>query len=680
LKSGFKGGCLLLVAGCWLVSAQLGFGLQQGSQNVTQTGANDQKKATPAGADTPQSVTTTDTNAGQEPQAPHGTVLFEKSVPPVQDTKPEDEGPKLQERKAAEGVATAAAAVNSDVKVEVSDAERTALTFVAYDLDAHLVPARSEMVMRAKFSVRNDGAEPLARVVVQVSSALTWESFALDGEKLTFVQHLLDTDADHTGQAREAVVTLPQPLAVGATVSLVAFYSGEIKLSSGRLERIGAPVTQATTADWDVISAEGTWLRGFGSVLWYPVASPAVFLGDGAKLFQAVGQTKLRQSEATIRLRLTVEYVGETPKLAYFCGRMEPMVAVSENEDVAAASAPGIASVEFPLRALGFRVPSLFVTNDALKMADGVGSIAVVTEHDDALARFGATAGQIQPLMTEWIGESPLGPLNILDHEGQPFEDGALLVAPMTAMDTAAVATGLVHSLTHAWFSSSHVWLNEGMAQFMSYLWVERTQGRDAAIAQMQEAAVALALVEPAAGKGGGQSLIAASDEVYYRTKAAAVLWMLRSIAGEDALKQALHTYVREGKKDGDAKEFQRVLEQTSHKDLGWFFEDWVYRDRGLPDLSIANVSPRELEAKDGRGGWLVAVEVHNAGDAAVEVPVTVRSGTLTATERIRVLGGASSSTRILFEGEPTEVVLNDGSVPEVGQSLHVVKLKAPKS
>ena len=660
------------------------------TQNVTSSGTNvprdenSPQTLTPTGTDGQKSVTTDGTNAPQEPQAPHGTVLFEKSVPPVEDTKPEDEGPKLQERKPAESgtsSASSSAAADSDVKVEVSDAERTALTFVAYDLDAHLVPARSEMVMRAKFSVRNDGPEPLKRVVVQVSSALTWESFVLDGgEKLTFVQQLLDTDADHTGQAREAVVTLPQPLAPGATVSLVAFYSGEIKLSSGRLERIGAPVTQATTADWDVISAEGTWLRGFGSVLWYPVASPAVFLGDGAKLFRAVGQMKLRQSEATIRLRLTVEYVGETPKLAYFCGRMEPMVAVSENQDVAAASAPGIASVEFPVRALGFRVPSLFVTNDALKMADGVGSIAVVTEQDDALARYGATAGQIQPLMTEWIGDSPMGPLNILDHPGrQAFEDEALLVMPMTATDTAAISTALVHSLTHAWFNSSHVWLNEGMAQFMSYLWVERTQGRDAAIAQMQEAALALALVEPADGKVSGQSLIAASDEVYYRTKAAAVLWMLRSVAGEDALKQALHLYARDGKKDGDAKEFQRVLEQTSHKDLGWFFEDWVYRDRGLPDLSIANVSPRELEAKDGRGGWLVAVEVHNAGDAAVEVPVTVRSGTLTATERIRVLGGASTSTRILFEGEPTEVVLNDGSVPEVGQSLHVVKLRAAK-
>ena len=120
-------------------------------QNVTQTGANDQKKVG-AGADASKDVTSTDTNASQ---TPHGTVLFERSLPPVEEAKPEDGAPavpKLQERKVPE-----VAAADVDVKVEVSDAERSALTFVAYDLDAHLVPARSEMVMRATFSVRNDG-------------------------------------------------------------------------------------------------------------------------------------------------------------------------------------------------------------------------------------------------------------------------------------------------------------------------------------------------------------------------------------------------------------------------------------------------------------------------------------------------------------------------------------------
>jgi aminopeptidase N len=153
-------------------------------------------------------------------------------------------------------------------------------------------------------------------------------------------------------------------------------------------------------------------------------------------------------------------------------------------------------------------------------------------------------------------------------------------------------------------------------------------------------------------------------------------LWMLRSVVGDAPLKAALQNYRKSGKRDEDAKEFQRVLEATSHKDLGWFFADWVYQDKGLPDLSIVSVSPRELTAKDGRGGFLVAVEVRNDGDAVAEVPVTVRaegkSGALTATERLRIAGRSSSSTRILFEGTPAEVVVNDGSVPEVGNSVHV--------
>ncbi len=112
--------------------------------------------------------------------------------------------------------------------------------------------------------------------------------------------------------------------------------------------------------------------------------------------------------------------------------------------------------------------------------------------------------------------------------------------------------------------------------------------------------------------------------------------------------------------------------------DLGWFFDDWVYRDRGLPDLSIVNVTPRALDKIGDKGaGWLVAVEVRNDGDAAAEVPVTVRSGTLTTTQQLRVPGRSSASTRIVFEGTPTEVLVNDGTVPEVSTSVHTKQIVA---
>jgi aminopeptidase N len=217
----------------------------------------------------------------------------------------------------------------------------------------------------------------------------------------------------------------------------------------------------------------------------------------------------------------------------------------------------------------------------------------------------------------------------------------------------------------------------------MSLLWIEQSQGRDAALDQLHEQVNTLALAEPDLSKSvdpdhAGQSLIQAHDEIYYRTKATAVLWMLRSITGDDALKQALQLYRHSGKREEDPKEFQRILEQTSKQDLRWFFDDWVYRDRGLPDLSIASVTPRQLPAQGNKdASWLIAVEVRNDGDAIADVPVIIHSGALSASGRVRVPGHSTASTRIVFEGTPTEVIVNDGTVPELTATTHTKQVVA---
>src|SRR5439155_24251644 len=129
---------------------------------------------------------------------------------------------------------------------------------------------------------------------------------------------------------------------------------------------------------------------------------------------------------------------------------------------------------------LGFRVPSLFVPDGALRRTDSA-ALSVLTDDDAALTRYGAAETEVQPLLVEWLGDAPQRTLTILDHAGQPFEDRALLVAPMTGAEPAAVAGVLAHSLGHAWLGSSHVWLDEGVAQLMGWRWVERTRGREAA-------------------------------------------------------------------------------------------------------------------------------------------------------------------------------------------------------
>jgi hypothetical protein len=657
------------------------------------------------------------------PVTPGGTVIFSRQQPldPDAPEAPLAVAPKPPETEV----------LKEDDPLKVTDTERDALTFTAYDLDVHLTPASAAISVRAGLTVRNDSLAPLGRLVFQISSSLHWDAFstisASGSLRLDYKARRDATDADHTGWAQEAVVTLPQPLAPGASITLTALYSGAIAPSADRLERIGAPADQAAAADWDAIAAGGTALRGFADVLWYPVAASPVFLGDGAKLFQAAGRARLREAAATVRLRLAVEYVGDPPDAAFFSGRREHLAALSDNTNLPVAEAPGIATAVFDAQPLGFRSLSLFVTDHAPSQVNpsasqtDAGLIAAVTDHYDALPSYSAAAALVEPLLTAWLGARPLTPLNLIDHPGQPFEDDALLVRPMQIEDADKLAPSLAHSLTHAWIHSSHAWIDEGVAQFAGLLWTERSIGRPAALDVLQEAARTLALAEPPPSdpnsadnsanpstsssssnpaasnppEAAGQSLVDATSDVYYRTKAAAVWWMLRDLTGDVPLQQALQAYRLDPKLDSDPAGFELTLEKFAHKDLRWFFSDWVYRDRGLPDLTIVNVTPRQLEAHNGLpAGWLVAIDVRNDGDAVADVPVTVRSNAghalghnvvpgssgsaATETQRLRIPAHSSVSRRIVFAGVPDEVQVNDGGVPETRTSIHTRQLVLP--
>jgi hypothetical protein len=639
---------------------------------------------------------------------PHGEVLFEShGDPPI---TPED---------------STARAMTAAVP-DLPEAARSALAITAYDLDARITPSVSLLTMRARLTLRNTSAEPLPRIALQISSSLTWESITLltpaPATKLPLAQHLLDTDADHTGKVSEAILTLPQPLAPGASITLDTLYSGPITTDSTRLERIGATAGQAFDTDWDAIgnsesssdadtasasTAVTTALRGFGNVLWYPVSAPPLFLGDGAKLFQAVAAARLASAATTIHLRLAVEYHGDPPTAAYFCGRRQPFFAIPDDPNLPIAAGAGIATADFPTDSLGFRLPSLFLierpetliaplplpestsasTPAPESTPTGPPLLAVVTDNDAPLPLLAASAQSIAPLLQQWLGTHPLTALTLLDHPGQPFQDGPLLVAPAASLATASSAPALVHSLTHAWVQTGQPWFDEGLPAFMGLLWTEQQQGREAAVAQLNDLLQPVTLAEPALTATdtttNGQPLISASDDLFYRRKAAAVWWMLRSIAGDEpfiaALDQWLTQPISHDSPSQQASAFEHLLEKTSNKDLTWFFADWVLRDRGLPDLTIAAVEPRQLPAGAGHNsGWLVAVTLRNDGAAAAEVPLTIYSGAFNTTKRLRIPGFSTITDRIVVTAPPTQVTLNDGTTPEVRTSLHTESIIIP--
>ncbi len=578
------------------------------------------------------------------------------------------------------------------------------VTFTSYGLDVHLRPAEQQIAVRALITVRNDGKAPLVWFPLQLSSSLHWERIRAEGKELSFRMDTLNSDADHTGQLHEAFVAPAQPLAPGQSLELDVSYSGLITAGSQRLLSIGAPQETALRSDWDQISPAFTGLRGFGNVVWYPVSSDPVLLGDGARLFDEISKQKQRLTGARFHLRLTVEFPhGQAPTVALVNGHSVPLTVTEAAASLdLSQEVAGVATADSGSSTLGFEAPCLFVATRTPH--PGANLTAWTLPENDLAVQFWTTAATaVTPFLQGWLGQQPRSPLTLLDlpePQDAPFESGSLLAAPLhepDAKDPPAALNGiLVHALTHAWMTTPigpppPVWLNEGLATFMGSLWVENQHGREAALGTLEANRAALALAEPESpGQSSGQPLAQAFSPVYYRTKAAYVLWMLRDLAGDTALSAVLRAYdpVRDvqwnlnsaaNSSAGNAAKvgyFESSLTDSGYKnDLSWFFSDWVDADKGLPDLSIKGVFPAAASA----GNWLVAVHIANTGYAAAEVPVTVRAGSgsdaTSVTQRVRIPARGEQVPRILIQGKPASVQVNDGGVPETQASVHLTQL-----
>jgi hypothetical protein len=590
-----------------------------------------------------------------------------QQAPPAADVPAGHPGTVIFSRSVEDSTAPAKAAAPT-AEARATDAERQAITFLTYDLDVHLQPKDHAMAVRARVLLRNDSGSPLSRLALQISSSLQWTGVRVGGDPAPFSQQVVNSDIDHTGALREAVIPLARPLGPQQTLSLDLTYEGTAALSAKRLERIGTPSDVAEASDWDRVSDDFVGLRGFGNVAWYPVASVPVALGDGAKFFTEAAAERQRQSQATVTMRVTEEFFGEAPNLAVLDGEV---LAVTPTSLPAAAGVPGIVTCALPPAKLGLASPSLFLLTRTAREGNGVKVFARTEDVANAQAYLSA-ASIVAPMINRWLGTEPRGALNIVDlpeGEDAPFEDGEVLFANVRATEPGKLSDVLIHSLTHLYFRSSYAWLQEGVPSFMGSLWLEQSHGRDVAIQQMDNTRGALSLAEPGEASSAGmdpQALLVARDPVYYRTKATYVLWMLRDLAGDNALAHALRAY--QPGSDTAGTGFEQVLEQTSGKDLKWFFDDWVYNDRGLPDLSIAGVFPNKASVA---GSYIVAVDIANSGTVEVQVPVSVSSGTATVTEKLRIPAKSRVSHRFVLQGQPEEVAVNDGTVPEVEASVH---------
>ena len=105
-------------------------------------------------------------------------------------------------------------------------------------------------------TVRNASENPLPRIALQISSTLTWESVSVQGSALprraTSARY---GRRPHGPRARVDPYAAEAACAGRERLTLDAFYSGTIAANGERLERLGAPSSQALETDWDAITS-----------------------------------------------------------------------------------------------------------------------------------------------------------------------------------------------------------------------------------------------------------------------------------------------------------------------------------------------------------------------------------------------------------------------------------------
>jgi hypothetical protein len=552
--------------------------------------------------------------------------------------------------------------------------DREAFTVTNYDLDVQIEPEQHRLGVRGKITLRNDSQSPQKIAVLQISSSLDWRSVSLssaaENKPVQFLTQTYTSDIDHTGALSEAIVSLPQAVAPKATVELEIAYEGVIVLDATRLTRIGTPDAAAESTDWDQIDTSFTAVRGAGYVAWYPIATEVANLSEGNSLFEVLARWKAREAGAKM------EFAIQNPQFLTDATRSMMLCSGKMLQGVTREGTAKIPFAKCTYPELGLTVPSFAIASYGVVDRPSITVYSLQT-HAAAAEAYADAVEKTVPLITEWFGalREKAQTADLPDPQDAPFESGSLLFTPLANNYSKLAGLSAAHQLTHAAFYSPRPWINEGLAHFAQALYLEQQKNRQAALDYMGLHRAAFGQVEPTTGVPRSEdevnrSLVNTTSEELYRSKAMCVWWMLRDMVGDAALKKAIAAYRPE--QDKEPSYMPRLIAAQTQRDLEWFFDDWVYRDRGLPDFKVESAFPRKTMTDS----FMVTVTVENLGTAGGEVPVIVKFAGGEVVRRLEVRAKSKATIRVETAAAPREIVVNDGSVPESDMTNNVIRLE----
>jgi len=181
----------------------------------------------------------------------------------------------------------------------------------------------------------------------------------------------------------------------------------------------------------------------------------------------------------------------------------------------------------------------------------------------------------------------------------------------------------MAHELAHEWFGQAvgwknyhEQWLSEGFAQYFAALY-ERQKRGESAFRDMLRQFRKFAIEDSDQGPvylGYRLGHIKGDSRVFRAlvyNKGAAVLHMLRRLVGDEAFFAGIKKFYADNRfKKASTDDLRQAMELSSGRDLGRFFERWIY-DNGIPRLRYSTaVEGQELVVRFEQSGDLYDVPV----------------------------------------------------------------------
>jgi aminopeptidase N len=225
-------------------------------------------------------------------------------------------------------------------------------------------------------------------------------------------------------------------------------------------------------------------------------------------------------------------------------------------------------------------------------------SVHTLKAASDVVAPMAAAVGKMYDFYTEKFGPPPSPSFRIIEVQGANWSaqwSVGMLLLPSSGIRRDFDADALASTVAHQWFPlkiqvkdpSTDAWMVDGMAQFASLLYFEKTLAPVEAQTHIHTALVKALGYEgtTTVRQAGGLDKDSPEYHSLVQYKGAYVFRMLKWVIGDENFDKLMARYIQQFQNTPASTDaFEKLASEVAGGDLNYFFEQWV-NGSGVPEF-----------------------------------------------------------------------------------------------